>query len=167
MSSDQPQPPVQPQPTTPIASAPGHTQPTTPIAPAQAPAQAHQGYAAPQATPQPSYVTQPARPAYAQAPQGYSYPVQTQPTTLGQTNTFAFLAIIFAFLVPVLGVVFGHIGLSQIKRSTDGGRGIAITGLIIGYAYCVFLFFFMFLYVSMFLAFLGTMSSYSSYGTYS
>jgi hypothetical protein len=35
----------------------------------------------------------------------------------------------------VLGVVFGHIGLSQIKREggTQPGRGLAIAGLVIGY----------------------------------
>jgi peptidyl-prolyl cis-trans isomerase B (cyclophilin B) len=33
-----------------------------------------------------------------------------------------------------LGVIFGHISLSQIKKSGEEGRGLAIAGLVIGYA---------------------------------
>jgi hypothetical protein len=33
----------------------------------------------------------------------------------------------------ILGIVFGHIALSQIKRTGQGGRGLAIAGLIAGY----------------------------------
>ena len=43
---------------------------------------------------------------------------------------------LFPIILSVLGIVFGHISLNRIKRS-DGllkGRGLAIAGLIIGYA---------------------------------
>lgn len=49
------------------------------------------------------------------------------------TNTMSILALIFAFVFSPLGVVFGHIGLSQIKRTGEQGRGLAIAGLVIGY----------------------------------
>ena len=32
-----------------------------------------------------------------------------------------------------LAVVFGHIALGQIARSGQSGRGLAITGLVLGY----------------------------------
>ena len=32
-----------------------------------------------------------------------------------------------------LGIIFGHIALSQIKRTNEQGRGMAIAGLVIGY----------------------------------
>jgi peptidyl-prolyl cis-trans isomerase B (cyclophilin B) len=32
-----------------------------------------------------------------------------------------------------LGVIFGHIAIGQIKTTGEGGRGLAIAGLIIGY----------------------------------
>jgi peptidyl-prolyl cis-trans isomerase B (cyclophilin B) len=32
-----------------------------------------------------------------------------------------------------LGVIFGHIAIGQIKKTGEGGRGLAIAGLIIGY----------------------------------
>jgi hypothetical protein len=30
-------------------------------------------------------------------------------------------------------VIFGHIAIGQIKKTGEGGRGLAIAGLIIGY----------------------------------
>ena len=36
------------------------------------------------------------------------------------------------------GIVCGHIALSQIKRTGEGGRGLAIAALIIGYAFTAF-----------------------------
>jgi hypothetical protein len=33
----------------------------------------------------------------------------------------------------LLGIIFGHIALSQIKRNGQEGRGLAIAGTIIGY----------------------------------
>jgi hypothetical protein len=39
------------------------------------------------------------------------------------------------FLPPILAIVFGHVGLAQIDRSSgaEQGRGMAIAGLILGY----------------------------------
>ncbi|MCB1296926.1 MAG: DUF4190 domain-containing protein [Gordonia sp.] len=45
----------------------------------------------------------------------------------------AIVALIMGLTVAPLGIVFGHIGLSQIKRTGEGGRGLAIAGLILGY----------------------------------
>lgn len=50
-----------------------------------------------------------------------------------RTNTLAILALIFAFFGSVLGIVFGHVALSQIKRTGEQGRGLAVAGLVIGY----------------------------------
>ena len=47
-------------------------------------------------------------------------------------NTYAVFAISY-LLRPVGGIIFGHIALSQIKRTGQGGRGLAIAGLIAGY----------------------------------
>jgi Domain of unknown function (DUF4190) len=56
-------------------------------------------------------------PAYAPGPQ--------------KTNTMAILGLIFAFVFSPLGIVFSAIGLSQIKKRREGGRGLAIAGLIV------------------------------------
>lgn len=62
-------------------------------------------------------------------PPGYGFPPpQLQPQ---KTNTMSILGLIFAFFVPLLGLIFSAIGLKQTKRRNEGGRGLAIAGLII------------------------------------
>jgi hypothetical protein len=40
----------------------------------------------------------------------------------------------FAFgSLCIVGVILGHISLKQLKTSGEGGRGMALTGLIMGY----------------------------------
>jgi hypothetical protein len=45
------------------------------------------------------------------------------------------------FLPAVLGVIFGFVARSQIRRSggTQGGDGLAIAGIIVGFAWIAFL----------------------------
>ncbi|MCV7168723.1 peptidylprolyl isomerase [Mycobacterium manitobense] len=45
----------------------------------------------------------------------------------------AIAALVCAFLFAPLGIIFGHISLAQIKRTGEDGRGLALTGLIVGY----------------------------------
>lgn len=45
----------------------------------------------------------------------------------------AVVALIMGLTVAPLGIIFGHIGLSQIKRTGEGGRGLAVAGLVLGY----------------------------------
>jgi hypothetical protein len=49
------------------------------------------------------------------------------------TNGMAIASLVASLLVAPLGIVFGHISLSQIKRSGEDGKGLAIAGLVIGY----------------------------------
>ena len=46
-------------------------------------------------------------------------------------NIFAILSLVFAFLISLLGLVFGIIALIQINKSGEKGRGLAIAGIII------------------------------------
>lgn len=102
-----------------------------------------------------------------QAPQQYQpRPAASAATTLGETNTFAVLAIVLAFLAPIAGIVFGHMGLSQIKRNGDAGRGIALTGLIISYAYVVFVALFVLAYVSFIFVAIAAMGEVMSESMY-
>jgi Domain of unknown function (DUF4190)/Septum formation len=79
-------------------------------------------------------------------PQGYAagYPQQGYPPPYpapgypGQlpakpgTNGFAITALIFGIIGGVLfGFIFGFVALSQIKKSGQGGRGLAIAGLVL------------------------------------
>ncbi|GAB2556089.1 DUF4190 domain-containing protein [Leucobacter ruminantium] len=129
----------------------GPAQPTQPLPPYTAPTQPYQaaqpGYAPAQASPAP-------------APAG---------TKVSDTNTFALLSIILAFIAPLAAIIFGHMGLSQIKRTGDAGRGIALTGTIIGYAYFVAIGLFIIFYIGMLVMVFGTMgaafSSMDSFGS--
>jgi hypothetical protein len=70
--------------------------------------------------------------------QGGSFAVSaTFPRT--ETSLYAILAIVFPFVFPPLGVVFGIMGLREINRS-DGqktGRGLAIAGIWCGAIFTV------------------------------
>ena len=87
----------------------------------------------PGSTQAPGYAQAPA-PGYAQAP-GYAPAPAAAPT-----NTMAIVSMIssiigwFAFgSLCIVGVILGHISLKQLKTSGEGGRGMALTGLIMGY----------------------------------
>ncbi|MBX7434065.1 peptidylprolyl isomerase [Mycobacterium sp. Y57] len=53
------------------------------------------------------------------------------------TNSLAIASLVCAFLFAPLGVVFGHMSLSQIRKTGEEGRGLAIAGLVIGYVIMV------------------------------
>lgn len=71
------------------------------------------------------------------APPAYEIDGRMPPPT--KTNAFAVASLIasiiglFTFLGFIVGVVFGHIALTQIRRTGELGRGAAIAGLVIGY----------------------------------
>jgi hypothetical protein len=71
-------------------------------------------------TPDPTTPATPAAPAYAPAP------------AAGRTNVLAIVALILGIVIPIGGIICGPIALSQIKRTGESGRGLAIAGIIIG-----------------------------------
>jgi hypothetical protein len=50
-------------------------------------------------------------------------------------NPFAALSVVFAFVFAPVGAVFGHLGLSQIRRTGECGRARALIGLTLSYAF--------------------------------
>jgi hypothetical protein len=73
----------------------------------------------------------PAQPAYGQPGSYPGYPQQPYAAPPA-TNTMAILALIFAFVLAPLGLVFGFVAKSQIKRTGESGDGLALAGIIIG-----------------------------------
>ncbi len=59
-------------------------------------------------------------------------------TAPAKTNTLAIAALISSFFVSLLGIILGHIALNQIKTTGEGGRGLAIAALVIGYVSLAF-----------------------------
>lgn len=85
----------------------------------------------------PSYGTPPApgMPGYP-APQGYGgYPAQPKTNTLAIVSLISSIAglIIVPFIGSLVGVITGHLSLSQLKSSAESGRGMALAGTIVGW----------------------------------
>ncbi len=71
---------------------------------------------------------------------GHPYPGYPQPLYLKPpTNVLAVLSLVLSlvFFAPV-AVIMGHIAVSQIARTGEDGRGMAIAGLIIGWVQIAF-----------------------------
>ncbi len=67
-------------------------------------------------------------------PPPYQYPY-TNRNVQKPTNGFAIASLVVSLTCfgGILAVILGHVALSQIKRSQEEGRGLAIAGLVIGY----------------------------------
>lgn len=78
----------------------------------------------PPAQPAPSYDS---APAYGAGTPSYGAPASQK------TNVLAIVSLVSSFFISIVGIITGHIALSQIKKTGEQGRGLAIAGLIIGY----------------------------------
>ena len=73
------------------------------------------------------------QPGYEQPYGAYPQPGYGQPYPAPRgTNTMAILALVFGILVAPLGLVFGFVARSQIKKTGEDGDGLALAGIIIG-----------------------------------
>ncbi|MFT4230796.1 MAG: DUF4190 domain-containing protein [Microbacterium sp.] len=100
-----------------------------------------------------AYPAAPAQPAYPAPSPGYSAPppygaAAPYPQagyggypTAPKTNTLAIVSLVSSiagitvipFIGSIVGVITGHMSLSQIKRNGEGGRGLALGGTIVGW----------------------------------
>lgn len=51
----------------------------------------------------------------------------------GRTNSLAIAALVLGLVFPLAAIPIGHIARAQIRRTGEQGRGLALTGLILGY----------------------------------
>ena len=79
-----------------------------------------------------------------------------------KTNGMAIAALVCSLVFAPLGIVFGHIALSQIKRTGEDGRGLAIAGLVVGYIFTAILVVYL-IFVVIFLGALGSALNDSTY----
>jgi hypothetical protein len=56
-----------------------------------------------------------------------------------RTNTWAIVGFVCSLLIAPLGIIFSAIALSQINRTGEGGRGLALAGLIIGIIFTIWI----------------------------
>jgi len=121
------------------------TPPEEPVVPAATPVEppAAPPVAPPVAEPAAVATPAPADP-YAQ-PAGYTQPAYQQPQYAQQpyvagpkTNVLAIVSLVLSLVsISIGGVITGHIALNQIKKNGEGGRGLALAGLIVGYVGCL------------------------------
>lgn len=50
-----------------------------------------------------------------------------------RTNVLAIVGLILAIFFPIVGAIVGHVALSQIKKTGEEGRGIALAAVIVGW----------------------------------
>ena len=74
------------------------------------------------------------------APSNNGQYYQQQPQPVQGTNALAISSLvcgIIGWIIPILfallAIIFGHVARSQIKRNGQGGAGLALAGLILGY----------------------------------
>lgn len=73
-----------------------------------------------------------------QANQNQTQNQATNHATPSTTNIYAILSIIFAFVFPIVGIVFGKIGMNEIRKfPNQKGEGLAKAGFGLSIAFVV------------------------------
>jgi hypothetical protein len=75
-------------------------------------------------------------------------------TEIPKTNTLSIVALLAGFMVPIAGIILGYVSLAQIKRTHEQGRGLALTGMIVGYVASAFFVLFFIVWLTMFVSIL-------------
>lgn len=149
-----PQPaPAAAQPVNPYVSAPVAAPPANPyVAPAPQPASpvATPAYQPVPTSPPPAALT-----PYSTTGAAYAYAPRTNPAAIA--SLVLSLVGLVTWITAIGGIISGHIALSQIKRTGEGGRGMALAGLIVGYVLTGFLV----LYLVFIVAMIVGISTYS------
>lgn len=96
------------------------------------------GYGQPEAQPASAPYAGDAGQPYAQTTSPYGggyggYGQEAPRNTLALVTLILGIAGFFTGLTGLAAIVTGHISLSQIKKSGEEGRGLALTGLVLGY----------------------------------
>lgn len=49
-----------------------------------------------------------------------------------KTNGLAIAALVCSFFCGILGIILGIVAIGQINKTNEGGKGLAIAGIVIG-----------------------------------
>ncbi|POM26328.1 hypothetical protein BTM25_07250 [Actinomadura rubteroloni] len=108
---------------------------------------------------------------YSQQPPPVQHHYYGGPPAVAPTNGMATASLVCGLigfvacgLTSILAIIFGHVAQSQIKRTGEGGSGMAVAGLILGYivsvGWILFWLFYIGLFAAMGLAGAGSSSTY-------
>jgi len=129
-------PPVPPIEPSPAAAPPVGTPAVVPPPPPPAvPEPARPNPYAPPLSAPPAYGRQPTVPQYSP-----NYGAVPKTNVLAIVSLVLSLASVLVGISAIGGIVCGHIALGQIKRTGESGRGLALAGVIVGYALVGFFF---------------------------
>jgi hypothetical protein len=81
---------------------------------------------------------------------------------LAPNNAYALVSLPLAFIVPLLGLIFGIIGRKQIAQTNERGAGFALAGIIIGAIQIVAFVLYIALLSSVFLPLINQLSNSAS-----
>ncbi|MBD5636979.1 MAG: zinc-ribbon domain-containing protein [Clostridia bacterium] len=65
------------------------------------------------------------------SPPAYQQPYYAQQQPSNKTNTLAVIGFVFSFLISIVGLICSIIGLQQCNQTKEGGKGLAIAGIVI------------------------------------
>ena len=81
---------------------------------------------------QPQYPPAYPPPGYGQPP--YPYPFPPARPTNGMAIASMVLGIVWVYWIgSILALIFGYVALKEIRRSKQGGEGMAIAGIVLGW----------------------------------
>ena len=66
-----------------------------------------------------------------QPPPVYQQQYQWQPPPQSRTNTLAIVGLVLAFFMPFIGLIISIVARKQISQNNEGGRGLAVAGIIL------------------------------------
>lgn len=75
----------------------------------------------------------------------------TAPVGTAPWNPLAIIGFVLAFVVPPGAIVCGHIARRQIRTTGEQGDGLALAGLILGYAFTAFIVLFVIVWLAVML----------------
>ena len=81
---------------------------------------------------QPQYAGQGHVPQAVPPAQQYQQPPQSQ-----KTNTMAIVSLVFAFLIPIVGLILSFVAKNQIKKTGEQGAGLATAALVVSIVFWV------------------------------
>jgi hypothetical protein len=95
----------------------------------------------------------------------YGGPVAAAPNNGMATASMVLglIGIIFCGFTSILAIIFGHVAQSQIKRTGEGGSGMATAGLVLGYIVTVGWIIVWIFYLGLWAALVGSGAATSSY----
>lgn len=93
-------------------------------------------------------------------------PAYADPAAVGpKTNVLAIVSLVASILtLSIVGIITGHIALSQIKKRGEGGRVLALIGTILGYVGSLGWIIFWAIWIAIFVA--AANSGYTTYSTF-